>query len=318
DILTETYSKMNLAYMTDQDGRPAYTAHPYNHLWDNGKDPMTELRRMMNNRKIALSKFSEKNIPVNAPMATLENVLVPLYLSHRYQVEAASKVVGGANYSYAMRGDGTKPNEMVDDKMQREALNILLETLRPDFLTLPENIIKLIPPQPPGYQRDRELFKVYTGNTFDPLAAAESSANHTLTMLLAKERLARVVEQHARDSKRLSLDDLFNQLLEAVRSRNDASDYEKEIARNNEKLVLHHLLNLAGDESVMKQVRATALLKINEMESWDIPAPNPEQRAHVAYLKEQIRMFKNNPGEYKLPTIQAMPDGQPIGCDSEN
>lgn len=318
DILTETYSKMNLAYMTDQDGRPGYSAHPYNHLWDNGKDPMTELRRMMNNRKTALSKFSEKNIPVHAPMATLENVLVPLYLSHRYQVEAASKVVGGSNFSYAVRGDGAKPNEMVEDKMQRDALTILLETLRPNFLTLPENIIKLIPPQPPGYQRDRELFKVYTGNTFDPLAAAESSANHTLTMLLNPQRLARVVEQHARDGKRLSLEDVFNQTLEAVKVKADYSDYEKEIARNNEKLVLHHLLNLAGDQSVMKQVRATAMLKINEMELWEMPTPNPEQRAHVAYLKEEIRMFKNNPSEYKLPTIQAMPDGQPIGCESEN
>ncbi len=318
DILTETYSKMNLAYMTDQDGRPGYSAHPYNHLWDNGKDPMTELRRIMTNRKLALSKFSEKNIPVNAPMATLENVLVPLYLSHRYQAEAASKVVGGVNYSYAVRGDGAKPNEMVDDKMQRDALTILLETLRPSFLALPEDIIKLIPPQPPGYQRDRELFKVYTGNTFDPLAAAESSANHTLTMLLTKERLARVVEQHARDSKRLSLDDIFNQLLDAVKVRMDYNDYEKEIARNNEKLVLHHLLNLAGDQSVMKQVQATAMLKINEIEMLEMLSLNPEQRAHVAYLKEQIRMFKNNPSEYKLPTIQAMPDGQPIGCDSEN
>jgi hypothetical protein len=318
DILTETYSKMNLAYLTDQDGRPSYSAHPYNHLWDNGKDPMTELRRMMNNRKIALSRFGEKNIMPNAPMATLENVLVPLYLSHRYQVEAAAKVVGGAEFSYAVRGDGKTPYTPVDDKMQRDALAILLETLQPSFLALPENIIKLIPPQPPGYQRDRELFKVYTGNTFDPLAAAESAANHTLTMLLNKERLARVVEQHARDGKRLSLDNIFEQLLQAVAVKSNNSDYEKEIARNNEKLVLHHLLNLAGDDNVMKQVRATALLKINELESKNESASNPEQQAHVAYVKEQIRMFKNNPSDYKLPTIQAMPDGQPIGCSSEN
>jgi len=317
DILTETYTKMNLLYLTDQDGRPGSSAHPSTHLWDNGKDPMTELRRMMTNRKTALSRFGEKNIMPNAPMATLENVLVPLYLSHRYQVEGASKVVGGAEFGYAVRGDGKKPNEMVDDKMQRDALKILLETLNPNFLALPENIIKLIPPQPPGYSRDRELFKVYTGNTFDPLAAAESSANHTLTMLLNPARLARVVEQHARDGKRLSLNDLFEQLLESVKVKSD-SDYEKEIARNNEKLVLHHLLNLAGDESVMRQVRAIALLKVNELENRTETGSNVDQQAHLLYLKEQIRMFKNNPAEYKLPTIQAMPDGQPIGCDSEN
>lgn len=318
DILNETYNKMGLLYLTDQDGRPASSASPYTHLWDGGKDPMTEMRRMMNNRKIALSRFSEKNIPMNAPMATLENVLVPLYLSHRYQVEAMSKVIGGSLFSYAVRGDGEVTNQMVDDKMQRDALSVLLETLRPSFLTLPENIIKLIPPQPPMYQRDRELFKVYTGNTFDPLAAAESSANHTLTMLLNEDRLARVVEQHARDSKRLSLDDLFNQLLDAVKVKNEYSEYEKEIARNNEKLLLLHLLDLAGDKEVMKAVSAAALLKINEMENRTDSSFNPEQQAHVAYLKEQIRMFKNDPSAYKLPTIQTLPDGQPIGCDSEN
>lgn len=318
DILTETYGKMNLLYLTDQDGRPASSASPYTHLWDGGKDPITEMRRMMNNRKLALSKFSEKNIPMNAPMATLENVLVPLYLSHRYQVEAASKVIGGSMFSYAVRGDGKIPNEMVDDKMQRDALAVLLETLNPSFLALPENIIKLIPPQPPGYSRDRELFKVYTGNTFDPLGAAESAANHTLTMLLNEDRLARLVEQRARDGKRLSLSDLFDYLLDAVRVKNDYSTYEKEIARNNEKLVLHHLLNLAGDGNVMMQVRAMALLKINGIEARPETSNSPDQEAHNAYLKEQIRQFKNDPGAYKLPMIPALPDGQPIGCDSEN
>ncbi len=318
DILTTTYSTMNLAYLTDQDARPAYTAHPYAHLWDNGENPMTELRRIMNNRSIALNKLSIYHIPLDAPIATLENVLVPLYLSHRYQVEAAAKVIGGVEFTYAVRGDGKVPNEMVDDNMQRDALNILMETLRPSFLALPESVIQLLPPQPPGYLRDRELFKVYTGNTFDPIAAAESAANHTLTMLLNKERLARVVEQSARDSKRLSLDDLLTQLMKTVEVRNSYSSYEQEIARSIEKMVFHHLLNLAADATVMRQVRATALLKLNEWEVRNVTSINTAQRAHLAYLKEQIKTFKNHPSEYKLPNIPALPDGQPIGCASEN
>ena len=317
-ILDETYNKMGLLYLTDQDGRPQSSAHPYTHLWDNGKDPMSELRRIMSNRKIALSRFNEKNIMPGAPMATLENVLVPLYLSHRYQVEGAAKVVGGYTFDYGVRGAQPAPVLPVDDKMQRDALNSLLETLRPDFLALPEHILKLVPPQPPGYQRDRELFKVYTGNTFDAIAAAESSANHTISLLLNQQRLARVVEQSAHDDKRLNLPDLLDQLLEAVRVRNDQSAYEKEIARNNEKLVLHHLLNLAGDDSVMRQVRAIAMLKINELEAKAEVTLDPAQVAHLTYLHEQIAMFKRNPKDYKVPYIPPMPDGQPIGCDSEN
>ena len=37
-------------------------------------------------------------------MATIEEVLVPLYLHHRYQVEATATAVGGVGYTYASAG----------------------------------------------------------------------------------------------------------------------------------------------------------------------------------------------------------------------
>jgi hypothetical protein len=278
---------------------------------------MSEMRRMMDYRKKALASFDEQNIATGAPMATLENVLVPLYLSHRFQVEAASKVIGGYTYDYGVRGANPKPVEMVSDEMQRDALEVLLATLEPEFLAIPESILKLIPPQPPGYRRDRELFKIYTGNTFDPLAAAESSANHTISMMLNPGRLARMVEQHARDPQRMSLSEMLDELMAAVQVQESYSEYEKEIARANEKLVLHHLLNLAGDEKVMRQVAATAMLKINEMEAKMDVTLDPAQVAHYTYIHEQIAMFKRNPDDYEVPYIPEMPDGQPIGTSPE-
>ncbi|MFK7937659.1 MAG: zinc-dependent metalloprotease, partial [Saprospiraceae bacterium] len=194
DIINQNI-QMGFRYISDRDARPASGAHPYGHLWDNGASPAQEMRRMIEFRAKALENFSEKNIPVGAPMATLENVLVPIYLMHRYQVEAVAKSIGGVEYTYAMRGDGQPTNAMLPAKVQREALNTLLETLKPEFLAIPEKVIQLIPPQPMGYQRDRELFKINTGLTFDPLSAAESSANKTLTFLLNPARLTRLVEQ---------------------------------------------------------------------------------------------------------------------------
>ena len=38
-------------------------------------------------------------------MSSIEEVLAPMYLLHRYQIEAA-KVVGGLEYNYAVKGDG--------------------------------------------------------------------------------------------------------------------------------------------------------------------------------------------------------------------
>ena len=305
-------------YISDQDARPAGGAHPLAHLWDNGASAVDELQRLSALRRAALERFGEANIPEGAPMATLENVLVPLYLMHRYQVEAVSKVIGGVNYSYAVRGGATPANALVADRAQRDALDALLSTLDPAFLTIPEAVIALIPPQPIGYERDRELFKVHTGPTFDPLAAAESSAQHTLRFLLHPQRLARVVEQHARDANRLAPVELLDKTLDAVKMRNKYSPYEQELARMTEKLLAHHLMRLAGDSGVMRQVSALAWLKLNELQK-RVDAErgytsDAAQLAHLTYLAEQIRLFRQDPGEWTMPPAPALPDGSPIGC----
>lgn len=309
--------QMGLHYISDEAARPASGAHPHAHLWDNGVSAIEELRRLSEVRRVALRNFSEENIPLGTPMAFLEHVLVPLYLAHRYQVEAASKVVGGLEYSYATRGDGQTVTKVVDDGVQRDALEELMNTLKPSFLVLPERITSLIPPQPNGYSRGRELFKVYTGMTFDPIGAAESSANHTVSFLLNPQRLTRLVEQHARDEQRLSVNELMDALLNTVGPKREQSSFEKEIARMTEKLALHHILLLAGDENIMRQVSAAAWLKVTELErKIELSMGNTQeatQLAHLIYLKEKIRMFRQDPSEYQVPAIPSMPDGSPIG-----
>lgn len=318
DAILKKNIEMGLLYLSDSDARPASGASPIAHLWDNGASAIEELERISNVRKTALSRFSEKQIPVGAPMGTLENVLVPVYLSHRYQVEAVSKMIGGVEYSYAARGDGQVLNKPVDPKTQRAALDALLKTLDPAFLELPQNIIRLIPPQPEGYQRDRELFKVNTGPTFDPLAAAESSAAHTLSFVLNPARLARLIEQRAMNPGALSVDEVINQLQKATKRNPDTSPMQQEIRRITEKLLLHQLLQLAGDSGIMQQVSAMAWKAIVEWESRIVmsvqSSTNPELKAHQSYLQEQIRLFRQDPSKYKVPAPKTMPDGQPIGC----
>ena len=70
-------------------------------------------------------------------MATMEEVLVPLYLHHRYQVEAAASAVGGMHYIYALRGDGRQPTRPVPANEQRAALQALMATIKPSALALP-------------------------------------------------------------------------------------------------------------------------------------------------------------------------------------
>lgn len=317
-ILTENEA-LGLSYLSDQDARPNSSAHPNAHLWDNGS-AVDELKRLSFIRKVALANFGINNIRNHVPMADLERVLVPLYLAHRYQVEAVSKLIGGVNYSYATRGSELPRNEMIEDALQRDALEALLSTLKPGFLNLPENIIQLIPPQPIGYRRDRELFKVNTGLTFDPIAAAESSANNTIRLLLNPERLARLVEQHARDNNRMSIYDMFDELLAQVSAKADYTSFDQEIARMVEKLVVENILGLAANNNGMKQVTAAALYKINLLEKTYeqtlTSIDDAAQLAHFGYLLREIKLFKDHPEKYEPSPGADLPDGSPIGCET--
>ncbi|MFM8912775.1 MAG: zinc-dependent metalloprotease [Flammeovirgaceae bacterium] len=152
--------KDGLTFLSDQDARPQGGAHPYAHLWDNGKDPVDELNRVMEIRKIALSNFGERNIRMGAPMATLEEVLVPMYFFHRYQAEAAVKMIGGLNYRYALRGDGQPVTQLLTAEQQQKALDALLKTIEPSSLMLPESLLKIIPTRPLCYKRHIDLMKI--------------------------------------------------------------------------------------------------------------------------------------------------------------
>ena len=149
-------------------------------------------------RSAALARFGENAIPEGAPLATLEDTLVPLYLMHRYQAEAAIKIIGGLDYRYQVRGDGQMNAAIVSADEQRKALRAVVTTLSAGTLTLPESLLKLFPPRPPDFERTHESLPAHTGVAFDPIAAAESAADLVLEILFDPERAARLVEYHAR------------------------------------------------------------------------------------------------------------------------
>src|SRR5260370_39762827 len=166
-------------------------------------------------RAADLRRFGEKNIRAGAAGATMEDVLAPIYMLHRYQVEAASKWIGGMDYTFALRGDGLTPTQIVAAAEQRRALVAVLATLKPEALALPESLLKMIPPRPPEYERGREDFKIRTYPAFDALAPAEAAAQHTLQFLFNPDRAERLVEFHAPHKANPSLDEVVDPLLAA-------------------------------------------------------------------------------------------------------
>lgn len=321
-ILTEN-DRLGLLHISDDGARAASSANPIAHLWDNGADAAGELRRLISVRDNALRRFGERSIPAGRVMADLERVLAPLYLAHRYQTEAVSKWIGGVRYAYAVRGDGQPANEPVAEPEQQRAFAALLETLRPEFLALPENVVRLIPPQPVGYDRDRELFKSNTGGFFDPLAAAGSSAALTLNMLLLPERLNRLVEQEARGALRsFSVAGMLQELQTALfEIRPDGTPMQAEIRRTTRQLFLNKLLAIAVSDAATAAIKGIFLLKINTLETElkrQLPlAADVNEQANLTYLLNQIRLFREKPGEFKPVPAPGQPPGQPIGCGED-
>ncbi len=331
-----------LRYMTDEDARPIGSAHPYAHLWDNGGFAPSELNRILEVRKAALARFGPDAIRDGTPMAQLEDTLVPLYLLHRYQTEAAAKWIGGLNYRYAVRGDDGFVTEPLPAAQQREALKTVLATLSPQALTLPESLLRILPPRPPDYPRTGESFGGHTGLTFDPEGPVEAAAELTASLLFDPSRASRLVEDHARDPQQLGLDEVIDEVLAATWRSPRLKGLEAETQFTVEDVILNHLLqlaasggvasqspgaalpagmslNLAASGAASGQARAIALAEIDKLEKWLKTSPpageSPEAAAHCAAAIAEIEQFRKAPSAFSPPPGVPVPPGQPIGND---
>ena len=316
-LLGEARAK-GLFFLTDQDARPAGSAHPNTHLWDNGTDAAAELGRVMRVRRAALDRFSEAAIRKGEPLALLEEVLVPLYLHHRYQVEAAVKVVGGQYYAYAVRGDGQEAQHPVPAAEQRRALSAVLATLSPRELTIPRAVLAKLPPRPSGYPEHRELFDKITDPVFDAISPAAAAADMVAQLLFNPERAARLVQQHALDPSQPGLAEVIDSALTAGKPEPD-DPYQAAIGRAVQRVVLARLMGLAqGARSA--EARAIATLKLRsylaqlpEVSTAEL-AGAAEGTAHVMALAADIRRFLERPWDPQaLPRPFTPPPGMPIG-----
>ncbi|MCU0445739.1 MAG: zinc-dependent metalloprotease [Microscillaceae bacterium] len=306
--------KKGLLYLSDRDARAIGGLHPYAHLWDNGKSPSEELANLLKIRQVALNQFSEKNLLFNRPMALLEDVLVPIYHLHRYQLEATVKLVGGMEYNYAQRADNQVITKIIPKNEQLKALEAILEGVSAQNLTLPEKIIQLIPPRPAGFEPTRELFDKRTGLAFDPIMAAEAFANFGISLLLHPQRANRLVEYQARENN-LGLSEVLAKLIEKTWKSARLSGLQKEVQMSIEQVVLTNLLALNQDEGASWQTRALTNQSIQELKTWlEAEKGKTTDKSYQAHLELALKRIQN-PGTPKPSMHKNIPPGAPIGME---
>ncbi|MBO6632926.1 MAG: zinc-dependent metalloprotease, partial [Psychroserpens sp.] len=229
-----------LRFISDSDARPQGGAHALAHLWDNGKSASEELNNVLNVRATGIANFSKDNIRTNEPYSVLEDVFVPLYFFHRYQTEAAAKVIGGLDYNYAVKGDGQTTVKTIDVDTQQNTLDALLLTISAQTLAIPKEKLDLFPPRAFGYSRSRESFSSKTGVAFDPLSAAATASDMTLSLLLHPQRANRMIQQKSLDEDQLALNDMIQQILKNTFGKEHKDNYHNEIQQLiNERVMMH-------------------------------------------------------------------------------
>lgn len=311
--LLEENSKNGLLFIADADARAASGFHPYAHLWDNQSDAVTGLAQTLAVRKKALAQFGEEAVQNGTPLSKLEDVLVPLYNYHRYQLEAVTKLIGGINYNYSVRGDQNqiKPT-ILSNAIQQKALDAAVSCLTPSTLTIPENILALIPPRPPMYYGVGELFEKRTGMSFDALSAAEALADYELGFLFNTERANRLVQNKTR-ANTIGFDNVVDAILSNTWYAKIPTGLEGSVHMQTQQQVLTWLLGVHQSSDANFEVRSICNSRLQQLKTKleSLSKTDIGHKAHYDFAIERIK----NPGTITLPKPVVIAPGAPIGCD---
>jgi hypothetical protein len=311
-------------YLSDADARPDYASDPRVNLWDDAATPSIFLDREMSVRRVAMSRFGERNIRPGEPVALLQERFVPVYFMHRFALNSLSKTIGGMEYSNATRGDGLQATRPISGVQQRAALHQLLGALQPAELAIPDTVITLMAPRPSGYRESIELFKSRTEPAFDDLGAARTLAQMIVDGILQTQRANRLVAFAARERNTLTLGETIDSLIAATWSAHPGESAKLAALRLvSRRAVTDRILALAADTDAAPEARAIAELKLTRLRAVasrrateaGATAANEAERAEWLAMSGDIGRWLDR-RELPTPTRALVaPPGDPFGVD---
>lgn len=315
-IIREAYGS-GLKFVSDDAGRSVGAGHPDGSVWDNGDDPVAMLADTLQVREIALSNFGPGVISEDRPISTLRSVIVPIYLYHRYQVAAAAKLIGGYRFDYAIGEDGRAGGKPVPAARQRAALEVLIATLAPEALDLPDSVLDLLTPGNISFASfgDVETFESGADPMFDLLAAADASVAITMGALLHPARLSRLAETERRNGEALTIEEVLFAIERQVFLPADGR--LGDLQRTVQARYVGDLISRGNDASPVVQSRLAAYLRglQGRIEPGMLAGRSPD-RAQRAWLAGRIKAHLERPAP-SLPvaaTRAEIPPGSPIGA----
>jgi len=230
DAIVDKAAADGLAFVSDEDARDVDTAQPRGAVWDNGADPVVELTHLMAVRRTALSRFGLASLPPGTATSDLRRRLVPIYLFHRYQIDATAKLIGGVDFAYPARGDGREASRPVPADGQRQAIDALLSAVAPTELDLGDNLLDLLTAGDATTPVKWSLIETFgDGPVFSLSQGADVVASMVFRDLFAPARLNRMLEADRRDPAMPGVDELLARAFAAVSK--PATGRQAELAR---------------------------------------------------------------------------------------
>jgi hypothetical protein len=305
--------KAGMHYVADPDARANGSSHAEGLLWDFGPDTLSTYDHLMKVRRKALDQFSFDVLPPARQAGEIEARLVPVYMLHRYQLEAVARLLGGSRYVSTTAGDiqaglekaGAEP---VEAAKQREALKRLVASLQSETLELPKNVLDIVHPAAMGFERGREYFASQMNTSFDPFGATQAAAAHTVQFLLDPARLNRMAWQHARDKNQPGVTELLHAVLQATWKRAGAGA----VQHSANWVVLDALLRSLEGNALQPPVQGEVRHAMRQLAAWlhaNAKGLDASQRAEAADL---IQRYLSDPVKVKLRPLPAIPPGAPI------
>lgn len=318
EALVQEALAAGLEFGGDLDARPRGSSHPTAHLWDNGSDPAAELANVMEVRSIALADFGAHNVVDGTPLAELQETFALVYFYHRYQVEAAVKLVGGVDYRFNVAGDGQDLERPVAAEIQRAALQAVLTTLDPQVLDVSdETLAALTPATINGVGRARERFDANTAPNFDARGAAISAVDHVISLLLVPERCARLNEQTRLDAQQPGLPEVLDEISEVAFDRRARTERLRSLQRGLQSVFVTRMIELASAPTTADDVRSSVEMHLQVLQrrlARRSTTDGPDG-AHDAMLARLLDRFLNQNawGSDVTVTPLDLPPGSPIG-----
>jgi len=317
--IIESNQKSSMLFISDPDSRRISDAHPQASLWDNGENAVDELDRVIELRKIALKNFGQASLHSGRPYSDLQEILIPVFYFHRYQATAAAKFIGGFDYDYGVKQTSGNASKItaVDNKQQKKALETLIKTLSPEFLSIDPELAELLLPKAMGYRKDRESLVGKTGTTFDKNALAAASAQHSLSLILNSTRLTRLNQQHLEDNNQMSVSQLTSKLHTALVDQ-EHDQFLSMVHQTTIELLYSNYINLIQDAQTDSAIKAAIYKALNEQVEYlkrKSKRANKNSSYYAFYRFQLDRISKISPANVKkdqLIKLPKMPPGSPI------